>query len=42
MFGTFSLEFGVITLVATFCIMLLLSLYDTCDAERMFSRRDES
>ena len=42
MFGTFSLEFGMITFVATFSILLVLSLFDTCDAASMFSRRDES
>ena len=42
MFGTFSLEFGMITFVATFSILLVLSLFDTCDAASMFSRRGES
>lgn len=42
MFGEFSLEFGVITFVATFSVLLVLALCDTCDAERMFSRRDKS
>ena len=42
MFGTFSLEFGAIAFVATFSILLLLSLCDTCDAATMFSRRDDS
>ena len=41
MFGLFSLEFGAVALVATFCLLLLLSLFDTCDAERMFSRREK-
>jgi hypothetical protein len=40
MFGDFSLEYGAITLVTTFSILLSLSLFDTCDAERMFSRRE--
>lgn len=41
MFGEFSIEYGVVTLVTTFCILLLLSLFDTCDAEKMFSRREK-
>lgn len=39
MFGEFSLEYGVVTLVATFSFLIILSLFDTCDAEKMFSRR---
>lgn len=39
MFGEFSLEYGMVTFVATFSILLVLSLFDTCDAQRMFSRR---
>ena len=38
MFGEFSLEYGVATLVVTFSILLVLSLFDTCDARSMFSR----
>lgn len=41
MFGEFSLEYGVITFVVTCSILLVLSLFDTCDAQRMFSRRDK-
>ena len=41
MFGEFSLEYGAITMVATFSFMLILSLFDTVDAEKMFSRRDK-
>lgn len=39
MFGEFSLEFGAVTFVATFSTLLVLSLFDTCDAATMFSRR---
>lgn len=38
MFGQFSLEFGVVTFVATLSILLVLSLLDTCDARSMFAR----
>ena len=41
MFGEFSLEYGMVTFVATLSILLVLSLFDTCDAQRMFSRRDK-
>ncbi len=41
MFGTLSLEFGVVALSVTFCILMMLTKFDTCDAERMFSRRDK-
>lgn len=37
----FSLEFGVIVLAITFCTLMVLTKCDTCDAERMFSRRDK-
>ena len=38
MFGEFSLEYGVVTFVVTLSILLVLSLFDTCDARSMFSR----
>lgn len=41
MFGEFSLEYGVVTFVAAFTILLVLALFDTCDAQKMFSRRDK-
>ena len=41
MFGEFSLEYGVVTFVATCSILAVLCLFDTCDAQRMFSRRDK-
>jgi hypothetical protein len=41
MFGEFSLEYGAVTLVATFSFLIILSLLDTVDAEKMFSRRDK-
>lgn len=39
MFGEFSLEYGMVTFVATLSFLLVLSLFDTCDAQAMFSRR---
>ena len=36
MFGTFSLEFGVVAFVTTLSILLVLALFDTCDARSMF------
>ena len=39
MFGEFSLEFGAVTFIVTFSILLVLALFDTVDAETMFSRR---
>jgi hypothetical protein len=41
MFGTFSIEFGIITFAITFAILLVLTVTDSSDAERMFSRRDK-
>jgi hypothetical protein len=41
MFGEFSLEFGAVTFVVTCSILLVLSLYDTCDPATMFSRREK-
>ena len=38
MFGEFSLEYGVVTFVATLSILLVLAVFDTCDARSMFSR----
>lgn len=41
MFGGFSIEFGIITFAITFAILMSLTLTDSLDAERMFSRRDK-
>lgn len=41
MFGVFSIEFGIITFAITFAILLTLTITDSGDAERMFSRRNK-
>tara|TARA_B100001059_G_scaffold136299_1_gene136639 strand:- start:940 stop:1068 length:129 start_codon:yes stop_codon:yes gene_type:complete len=41
MFGEFSIEFGIITFAITFVILMALTITDSGDAERMFSRRDK-
>jgi len=40
MFGEFSLTYGLLTFGITFGILLLLANTDTCDAEKLFSRRE--
>lgn len=41
MFGTFSIEFGMVAFVVTLSLLGVLCLIDTCDAQKMFSRRNK-
>jgi hypothetical protein len=41
MFGTFSIEFGIITFAITIVVLLSLTLTDSLDAEKLFSRREK-
>lgn len=41
MFGEFSLEYGMVTFVATCSLLGILCLFDTTDAQAMFSRREK-
>ena len=41
MFGEFSLAYGAVAMLLTFAALMSLTVFDTADAEYLFSRRDK-